>query len=158
MLLLTAEKWIYLGTVGSPTERHQHPFWFALVLRVAINTGARRGEILKIDWNDIDVGEREITLHGANTKTRKTRQVKISDVLLRQLNSINADPTHNGCPIFSVACARKPWARFIKMAALPDMTPHGMRRHVESTLMRRGAPLPAVSKLLVHASVKATQK
>lgn len=152
------DTWEYRATFGTPTEKHQHPMWFAMFLRLAINTGGRKTELLKLRWEDIDDQNREITFQGINTKTRRTRRVKIGAELLRQLQTFNTDRPEEGGPVFSVQDIRKPWSRFIALAKLPDLTPHDMRHHVASTLVLRGVPLNVVMKVMGHTNLRTTQK
>lgn len=58
------------------------PHLRALII-LALDTGVRRGEMLKIRIKDIDSDRHEITLRGPTTKSRKTRIVPISTQRLR---------------------------------------------------------------------------
>jgi integrase len=154
------ESWNALSYFGSPTERHQHPVWFVIFLRLAINTGGRKGELLKLRWDDIDQEERMITFHGVNPKTRRTRRVPISDQLLTHLQTFNAErrDDEEDQKLFPVADLRKPWERFVALAKLPELTPHDLRHHVASTLVLRGVALSVVMKILGHTNLHTTQR
>jgi integrase len=47
----------------------------------ALDTGMRRGELLALQWRDVDLQRRELTVRAENTKTRKTRHLRISSRL-----------------------------------------------------------------------------
>jgi len=51
----------------------------------ALDTGMRRGEMLALRWADVDLGTGLITLRGATTKSRRTRQVPIATQRLRSV-------------------------------------------------------------------------
>ena len=45
---------------------------------LSMNTGLRRGEVLKLRWNSIDFGRRLLTVEGPNAKNRQTRHVPLN--------------------------------------------------------------------------------
>ena len=44
----------------------------------ALDTGMRRGELLALQWHDVDLKRRELTVRAETSKTRKTRHLPIS--------------------------------------------------------------------------------
>ena len=58
------------------------------VLIIAWETGMRRNEILNLKWDQVDLKMGIIHLHGAGTKSGKSRQVPISPLLKETLNKI----------------------------------------------------------------------
>lgn len=67
----------------------------ALIL-AAIETGMRRGELLALQWGDVDVAGRTIWVRAVEEGARKTRQprpVPASQVLLDELELMKRDPT-----------------------------------------------------------------
>jgi len=66
-----------------------------VLLLAALHTGMRAGELAGLQWDDIDFRSRFITVRrqyqdGKNTKTktRKAREVVVSDVLLKELQAL----------------------------------------------------------------------
>lgn len=51
------------------------------LLIAALDTAMRRGELLALQWRDIDLQRRELTVRAETTKTDKTRHLPISDRL-----------------------------------------------------------------------------
>jgi integrase len=132
--------------------------WFVIWLHLALNTGARKGEILGLTWDDIDVENREITFRGIETKNRQTRRVPISDPLLEMLEKHHEDADERDGPVFPVRSHRKPWAKLQQMAKLPHVTPHTLRHHVASTMVLRGVALTIVRDLLGHKNISVTSR
>jgi len=58
------------------------------VLSTAFYTGMRRGEILSLTWNKVDLEKRNIQLEAADTKDREPRTIPICNELLEVLKSI----------------------------------------------------------------------
>src|SRR5262249_28483703 len=58
------------------------------ILITALDTGMRRGEILKLTWSDVDIENRIITVRAFNTKNMRERQVSMTCRLARELEAI----------------------------------------------------------------------
>lgn len=59
-----------------------------LMLLVAFETGMRRDEFRRLTWDEVDLEEAIIRLAAERTKTRKARNVPLSDVALAVLRAI----------------------------------------------------------------------
>jgi len=75
------------------------------VLATAYYTGMRKGEIVRLTWNKVDLKSRMIHLSAADTKDREARDIPICDELLKELKtvprSINSQRVflYNGKPL-----------------------------------------------------------
>jgi site-specific recombinase XerD len=58
------------------------------IIICALDTGMRRGEILKLKWSDIDLISGLITVRAFNTKTMRERTVSITSRLTQELNNL----------------------------------------------------------------------
>jgi len=87
-IFLTVEQVSRLASSGS--EAVQAAVWIALL------TGCRRGEILKLRQEDI--GTDTITIHSGNTKTRRTRVIPIAPGLRQWLKHVPL-PYKVGIPV-----------------------------------------------------------
>lgn len=116
---------------------------------IALLTGARRGEILKMRPEDI--GPDSITIHAGNTKTLRTRVVPIVRAVRPWLKHVPiAYTNYEGLKTaFQRAriAAEMPWVNF-----------HDLRHSCASILMASGASLYEVAKILGHTSITTTQR
>jgi integrase len=114
---------------------------------IAIFTGLRRGEILKLRQEDI--GEKFLTIRAGNTKTLKSRTVPIVGPLREWLKyvplKLNAEGLKSGFRAARVR-AMMPWVNF-----------HDLRRSCATIMIEAGEDLYAVSRMLGHSSVAVTQ-
>lgn len=116
---------------------------------IALLTGARRGEVLKLRAEDI--GPDTVTIHAGNTKTRRTRVVPIVAAARPWLAYVPIEySTYEGLKTaFQRAriAAEMPWVNF-----------HDLRHSCASILIASGATLYEVSTILGHSTVTTTQR
>lgn len=121
---------------------------------LSINTGLRRGELLKLRWSSIDFDRQLLTVEGPNAKSRQTRHVPLNDEAVSLLRNWR-EQSGNGASVFSVATNyKKGWKALLKRAGITQFRWHDMRHHFASRLVQRGVPLNTVRDLLGHSTVQ----
>jgi len=120
----------------------QAAIWTALL------TGARRGEIVKLQ--KADIGRDSLIIHAGNTKTLRTRTVPIVPALRPWLKHIPLDVGIEGI--------KSAWRRARVDAGMPDVNFHDLRHSCASILIASGCDLFTVSKILGHSSVRTTER
>ena len=129
-----------------PSRRPQ-----ADIVRLLLLTGCRKGEILKLQWSEVD-GDR---LNLADTKTGP-RRVWLSQaaqaILARQPRAASPyvfpSPRRPDKPLSHILHL---WQRARKEAGLDDARLHDLRHTLASQAVARGVPLPTVARMLGHA-------
>jgi integrase len=114
---------------------------------IALLTGCRRGEILKLRHEDIQ-GERLRILAG-NTKTLRERMIPIVPALRPWLDNIPLAITADGLKNGFVRAARK---------AGVDAHFHDLRHSCASLLINMGIPLEVIRDILGHTTIKTTER
>jgi len=140
-------------------ERKMFPAYLLFIVRIALQTGMRRGEILSLRWSDVDRENRMITVRGDVAKSAKTRRLPISDKLAKALwewSGLEEERADVDDPVFPVQNFKRTWSRLREMAEL-DITFHQLRHHFASSLVLRGTALHVVKELLGHTSIETTQ-
>jgi integrase/ribosomal protein L40E len=128
-------------------------------VKFALFTGMRRGEIMKLEWTDIQFDRGMITLK--NPKGGKTTTIPVSDAALDVLRELPITttcvfPGKDGKPRTDF---KGPWLRIRKAAGLPDnFRFHALRHHFASTLVSNGVNLAVVKELLTHKDMSTTQR
>lgn len=115
---------------------------------IALLTGARRGEILKLRREDI--GHDSLIIHAGNTKTLRTRIVPIVPAVRPWLKHVPLQIGLEG--------VKSAWRRAREAESMPDVNFHDLRHSCASILIATGADLFTVSKILGHSSVKTTER
>jgi integrase len=130
------------------------------ILICAIDTGMRRGEILKLTWADIDFDNGIITVQAFNTKTMKERQVVMTGRLRRELQEIYEKSAKNShALVFGITDnVKKAFDSARKMAGLLDVRFHDLR-HIHATrLVAAHIPLSEVGRALGHTQANTTYR
>ena len=120
---------------------------------LSINTGLRRGELLKLRWKSIDFARRLLTVEGPDSKTRQTRHVPLNDEAMRVLEYWR-EQSGDGPRVFEVSTGFKTaWGHILKRANIVVFRWHDLRHHFASRLVQHGVPLNTVRDLLGHSSI-----
>ena len=116
------------------------------MIEIAIETCMRRGEILSLEWQQIDFERYKALL--PNTKNGQSRWVPLSDKVVTLLNTL---PENNErvFPITDVA-VRQAWDRLRKRAGITDLTFHDLRHEAVSRQFESGLTVPEVMRISGH--------
>lgn len=127
---------------------------------VGLLTGARRSEVLTMQWADLDLPQ--CLWRIPNTKAGQPHYIPLPIPAVEELLKL---PRINGNPY--VFCGRwgrdhlvntaKPWRRIRKEAGIEDVRVHDLRRTLGSWMVAAGASLPLIGKALNHARPETTQ-
>lgn len=123
----------------------------AVFVKFAMFSGLRRGDILKLRWDDLDFERGFVTLR--EPKGGKTATIPLCDEALSALREleIRSELVFPGRSGGERIDFRGPWQRIRKAAELPeDFRFHGLRHHFASTLVSNGVDLAIVRELLTH--------
>ncbi|UCG51023.1 MAG: site-specific integrase [Candidatus Latescibacterota bacterium] len=125
---------------------------------VAINTGMRRGELLSLQWEQVDLQSRTITIK--HSKNGRVRHIPINKTTQEAFVALPEPHTghvfrYHGSPIKEVKSA---FAGAVRRAAIPHCTLHSCRHTFATRLVSAGVDLATVKELLGHASVSTTMK
>jgi integrase len=138
------------------------------VITAMLDTACRPGEILSLQWRDVSLDRRELTIRAEKEKTRRERIIPISTRLMAVLEMRRADPA--GCEfppdayVFGDALGRRvrsvhgAWTNARKAANLGDFQLRDLRHEAASRFDEAGVPLVYVSSLLGHSNLSTTTR
>jgi integrase len=145
----------------------------------AVYTGARLGEILNIQWKDIDFKERTINVLNNRifkTKNRKIRLIPISDELLSLLKDMKSelfDDDSDNIIVFPhyLFCKdrginglnrdyiSKKFKNYLRSLGLEDNLNFHSTRYTAATFMAmEGRNIHEIQKILGHTDIRVTQR
>jgi integrase len=151
------------------TIRHHTRIYFAFVTTAPIALGAPAtvpGEILSLQWMDVNLLQRDIIIRAEKAKTRHDRLVPVSQRLHAILDMRRLDPSGQERPptayVFGddlgqrVPSVRRDWEAARKTAKLQHWHLADLRHEAASRYEQAGVPVSTVSKLLGHTSLTTT--
>lgn len=138
------------------TVNSDNPHLKAIIL-LAVDSGMRRGEILKLRWSDVDFEQDKINIIGSHTKTERERDAPLSfRAKLALMNIRELFPTDDRP--FPLTDIKTGWRTALRHAGITDLHFHDLRRTAITRWQKMGLPLAFAGKLAGHANPKTTQK
>jgi len=124
------------------------------IILVAYDTGMRKGEILNLRWNQVDLKRGTIELEGTDTKTRKARTIILT---ARVKAALKAMPRSISGFVFVNSETDKPWVQIKKVffrardaAKLEKIWFHDLRRSFVTKARRAGVPETVIMEMSGH--------
>jgi integrase len=149
----------------SDEERHQlleacqdsrNPYLYIIVM-LALATGARRGELLRLCWPDVDLKRGTLTFH--ETKNGDRRAVPLTGQALtlmhqhakvRRLDTALVFPDATGKRALGI---REAFEGAVERAGIKDFRFHDLRHTFASYLAMNGATLAEIAETLGHKTL-----
>lgn len=136
-------------------------------IRLALNTGCRKNELLKLSWDRVDFKAGHIRLDSTHTKNGKRRFVPISEEAKKALLSrekFRADHCPDSAWVFAhksgkrVQYMQNGFQAACRRAEITDFRVHDLRHTYASWMVSAGVQLPVVRDLLGHSTVEMTER
>lgn len=135
----------------------------------ALYTGCRRGELLALTWEDVDLDNREIRINKSlfraesgkmELKRPKTeageRVVPIPDKLAEHINKGKGPVFNSGGKYLTDRQAMKRWEKYQKLSGV-KCTPHQLRHAYATMLFEADVSESDAQELLGHAQISTTK-
>jgi integrase len=159
-ILTMEEERRLIAACEHPQRKHLKPLLIAL-----LDTGARKGEALKLTWQDVDFENGLITFQALNTKTLRTRQVAITSRLRAELENLweNSDKKIDSIVFGIIDNVSKSFASACKEAKIETggiygLTLHCLRHSAATRLVKGQMPIQMVGRILGHTQPQTTYR
>ena len=133
------------------------------IVIAALNTGMRRGELLGLEWKDVNFNGSVIAVR--NTKNSEDRVIPMTAALSTTLGKLQGRVNSKFvfCDSQGKRLSKTGWfyhdfVRAVKEAEIEDFRFHDLRHTFASHLVMGGADLLTVKELLGHKSIEMTQR
>lgn len=130
-----------------------------LLVNFALTSGARKGELVNLRWEDLDIYNRTALIR--DTKNGESRVLPLTDSVakeLEQFKKVEGLIFHSEIKPSKPFCIRKCWAKALDTAEIYNFRFHDLRHSCASTLVMAGATLYEVSQVLGHKDLKTTAR
>lgn len=140
--------------------------WFRDLITLAVCSGLRRGELLNLRWEDVDLERRMMLIQSSGalrTKFGRRRTLPLSATAVETLRRRALGEMHgfifhdSGRRLLDSTITHK-FKRYIRTAKLnPRLHFHSLRHTFATWLVQNSVSLYEVQKLLGHSSIKITE-
>ena len=132
---------------------------------IAYEVGARRGELRKLCWPQVDVSSRTFKILGVNAKNKRERMVPMTAnvhtafarLANHRLSNSNAVFTYKGQSLSRNAFAWQ-FNRVVAAAGISDFHYHDLRHCAATNWRRAGVPTSVVMRVMGWRSIKMFQR
>ncbi len=136
------------------------------IIITALNTGMRKGEILSLKWNDVDLENNLIKVSYLVSKSKKTRRIPVNARLRRLLleqklisgGSEYVFLSSNGSPYKRHDSLNQAFGGACRRGGIKGLRFHDLRHTASTRMVEGGANIVAVSRILGHADLRTTMR
>jgi len=138
------------------------PEFLRPIILFALKTGMRKGEILNLKWQDVDVANHNI--HVRRTKAGKMRVIPMHPDISEALEKMPRSETSpyifevQGKRFKDFGAVRTSFDVAVEKAKLGDLTFHDLRHNFATELIQKGADVRTVQEYLGHSSLAMVQR
>jgi integrase len=139
------------------TVRHAPTATLRFYILAALHTGARRAELCRLRWSDVDMKRRTITFR--ETKNGRDRSAPMTDTLCRALHALPRplDPAAHVLPQYATPLVlTRSFTRLARRLGIAGLTFHDLRHDAASNLTMAGVPQRSIMELLGHRDPRMT--
>ena len=158
---LTEEEFRRLGRVLDEAETRKGVSVHAVAaIRLLLLTGCRKGEILNLRWDQVDLEAGELRLPDTKTGPRTITLSPEAASVMARIARVPDNPFVIPGKIRGKAMRNlnDPWDIICERAGLEDMRLHDCRHSYASRALALGESLPMIGRLLGHTQVETTAR
>ena len=122
------------------------------VVRLALETAMRRGEILSLRWEHIDVNRR--IAHLPDTKNGESRTVPLSSTAVRILRALPRSLNGQVFPGLTGEAIKRSFTRAVRRAGIEDLHFHDLRHEATTRLFEKGLNIMEVASITGHKDLR----
>lgn len=128
---------------------------------LALTTGARRGELLRLCWSDLDLRSQQVTFTGGNGRRARilplagpSRKLLVELGKVKRIDTDEVFVNGRGRVVFP----RRAWEAALSDAGLDGFQFRDLRHSAASYLAMSGASLAEIGEILGYRTLKAVQR
>jgi integrase len=144
------------------------------IIRLLLLTGARRGEVLAMQWSELDLDQGLWTKPAATTKQNRLHRIPLNGPARQLLIEIKTEAEEKAArysrPISRwvfpaqgrrdqpIGDIKTSWRTLCRKAGITDLHLHDLRHAYATYLASSGSNLPVIGQLLGHTQAATTQR
>lgn len=155
-------RYTYLSKDDWQKSKDKIPIQLRDIIIIALLTGFRKGNVLNLNWEQIDMQMRFIEILKQNNKGKKVIRYPISDALYKKL--LEMKPKKSGYLFVNPDTnmpykdIRKSFKTCFEQLGITDFHFHDLRRTFGTWLLEEGVDIRTIQYLLGHSEVSTTER
>ncbi len=143
--LVTGEYQLLMDALGHTRNDLIKP-----IINFAIETGMRRGEILRLKWSDIDYDARVLFI--PITKNGHSRTIPLTSNAIGILQGLEGEYHNINNKVFPLSgnAVKMAWQRLVERSGINDLNFHDLRHEAISRFFESGLSVPEVALISGH--------
>jgi integrase len=142
-------------------DKNSHYHYLKPIVLCSLQTGMRRGEILHLEWTNIDFYTKHIEL--LQTKSGKSRKIPISTKFMNELQKLKANKVSeyvftNQLTKTKYTEIKKGFNKALEKAEIHNFRFHDLRHTAATRMTEMGIDLAVVQEKLGHSDVRTTMR
>lgn len=150
------DRWLTFAEEKNLLDNATNPSWLRPLLVLALHTGMRRGEILRLMWQDIDFNRKLVTVQ--KSKNGEKRSIPMSKTLYNVFVSQKVRNISGSIFPIAVRSLRCAFSKALDKARIENFKFHDLRHTFATKLVQNGADLYKVKELLGHKTITMTMR
>ena len=150
------DRWLTLDEEKRLLDNATNPVWLRALILLALHTGMRRGEILDLRWQNVDLLKRAIRI--VKSKNGEKRTIPISNTLFSLVKNMNIRDISGRIFPISGSSLRQAFDKLVAKTNLENFRFHDLRHTFATRLVQNGVDLYKVKELLGHKTITMTMR
>lgn len=166
------DRWLSRAEAAALTDACREDY-LRLFVQIALYTGARKGAILELRWDQVDLDRRLIHLNPTGRLQTSKRRPPVPIAAPLHISLVDAKARANTAWVIELSAAqggrikadalapvkdiKKGFAAACKRAGLMDVTPHTLRHTCGSWLAQAGVPMIEIAAWLGHSHSRTSE-
>jgi len=136
--------------------------WMKPAIVLSLNTGIRKGTLMKMKWHNVDLRNECLRLEAAIMKGGKDATIPLNKLACYELARLRTHTKNDGY-VFTehgkkLSDTRRAFLKILDSAGIKNFSWHCLRHDFASRLAMAGISMQAVQKLLCHSSLQMTER
>ena len=125
------------------------------IIKIALHTGMRHGEMLNLEWRDVDFVNRLVKVR--ESKSGKSRSIPMDQTLFDVLGELPSR-SEKAFVLTQRTHVNQSFRRALAKAKIANFRFHDLRHTFASHLAMKGVPMKTIQEYLGHANLTMTMK
>ncbi|MCK4765716.1 MAG: site-specific integrase [Candidatus Aminicenantes bacterium] len=134
------------------------------IILIAINTGMRKGEILNLEWSQVNFENSFVTLRAQSTKSGELRRIPLNETMKSLFAKLYQGRGDSGYVFTSPKTGKpyidlkKSWYSLLKRCNIKDFRFHDLRHCFATYTLLKRPDMVSLQEILGHADISTTSR